>query len=148
MKGASALARSSTDSTSADDKPPEPSSPQVRYLADNYDAVMRDAAAGGGEHLGALARLLGCADDVRLKLFIRAKEHYNRIFGGQDDEVDVEATLAELKDVLAEDPEIAARCSGLALAPHRPTRLKASLHPYWPKRLAGRRPATCHPQPL
>lgn len=147
-----ASSRGSSDSTSDSssdrkDRARDRRSEQLRYLTDNYDAIMRDAAAGGGEHLDALARLLGCSNDVRPRLSARTKAFYQRIFAFDrgDGQVDMKATLRELKRVLAEDPNLVDRCKALP-RPQRSdaaaTTLTASLS--WTPRKA----AMCHPQPL
>lgn len=122
-------------------------SEQLRYLTDNYDAIMRDAAAGGGEHLGALARLLGCSNDVRPRLFARTKAFHHRIFAFDrgDGQVDMAATLDVLRRVLAEDPNLVERCSALP----RPRRSEATAVTLTASvGSTPRRAAMCHPQPL
>jgi Protein of unknown function (DUF3015) len=121
-------------------------SEQLRYLTDNYDAIMRDGAAGGGEHLGALARLLGCTDDVRPRLFHRVMTNHHRIFAFDrgDGQVNMHSTLSMLKRVLAEDPNLADRCNALPRPPRSSAAATLTASVGW----TPRRAMMCHPQPL
>ncbi len=84
---------------------------QQTYLQHNYFNVARDAAVGGGEHLGAFGGLLGCNAAVRPRLFRRVKLNHGRIFihGADADE-----TLATAKRVLGEDELLAKSCRHVA----------------------------------
>lgn len=146
-----ASSRGSSDSTSDSSterkrRVKDRRSEQLRYLTDNYDAIMRDAAAGGGEHLGALARLLGCTNDVRPRLFHRVMTNHHRIFAFDrgDGHVNMAATLDELKRVLAEDPNLVDRCNALPRPPRSSAAATLTASVSW----APRRAMMCHPQPL
>ncbi len=84
---------------------------QQTYLQHNYFNVARDAAVGGGEHLGAFSSLLGCEPAVRQRLYRRAKLNHGRIFlpgAGASD------TLTTAKRVFGEDEQIAKSCRHVA----------------------------------
>lgn len=79
------------------------------FIASTYDSLSREAAAGGGEHVGALASLMGCSAEARP----RFSQVLQRKFGVVFDSpvlMDAEALSKRVGGVIAQDSELSARC--------------------------------------
>ena len=74
-----------------------------RYMGKRLDRVAADMSAGGGEHLGVLADLIGI-EEARHEAFFRlTQQNFSRIVPSV--EVDAEQVLLNLQAVMAEREE-------------------------------------------
>lgn len=86
------IASTASGSTGGDDS----SSLAARaYLESDLAWIKRDAANGQGEHLQALAILVGAADDPNFGSWM--KQHYAQIFSGNSTADDVYAKIMSLR---------------------------------------------------
>jgi len=85
---------------------------QQIYVTVNYDALSGDLARGEGEHVAALAALLGCQPALRGEFGHVAQAHFGALVtGGPEQALDL---LAELKDELRVHPALSQGCTRLA----------------------------------
>lgn len=79
---------------------------QEVFVAANLSSLSKEAAQGGGEHLGAFAEVLGCSDDVGAQALGQlSRDRYVTLFGTQDPNAVLDNYLVEIKgnEVLAKD---------------------------------------------
>ena len=82
---------------------------QEAFVEANFDALQRDIAAGGGEHLAAFGTLLGCSDDIRADLYGSAQAALPVAFPTAD--TNALQALYLLKLQLSNVHEVKASCS-------------------------------------
>ncbi len=75
------------------------------FIDGNKEKLARDMSSGGGETLDSLAKLIGVSEKDKPAFFHATKENFGRIFAAED--VTTEQVLASLKQVLAENNELA-----------------------------------------
>lgn len=80
--------------------------PEV-FVAKNYASLVKDMAAGQGEHFVAFAGLLGCSAEASARLVEYTHQHYSTVVSG--DTVPGQ-TLEAIRAGIADDPELAASC--------------------------------------
>jgi hypothetical protein len=79
-----------------------------RFVAQNFESLAKEMAAGGGESLETLAGLLGCSAEQRVRFASLTRQRYAVLFS--DDQTGPEEMLARLKDELSHDALMATSC--------------------------------------
>jgi len=79
-----------------------------RFVAQNFESLAKEMAAGGGETLDTLAGLLGCSTDQRASFASLTQQRYAALF--PDTLTGPQMMLATLKHELSSDQELAASC--------------------------------------
>ncbi len=82
---------------------------QELFVEANQDQLAREAAAGQGEYLTALASVMGCGEASQSYFAGQAKARYAEIFG--DAEATPVETLDAIKTVIRSDAALAAGCA-------------------------------------
>jgi len=82
---------------------------QELFVEANQDQLAREAAAGEGEYLTALASVMGCSEGARSHFAGQTKIHYGEIFGNA--EATPAETLDAVKSVIRSDETLAAGCT-------------------------------------
>lgn len=85
---------------------------QEVFVAVNLGALNQEMAQGQGQHVTALAALMGCPADLQGKFAQMSQESYGTLFGQTD--VSATAVLASLKDEMGRRPTLAASCTRLS----------------------------------
>ncbi|HEX7928496.1 MAG TPA: DUF3015 domain-containing protein [bacterium] len=85
---------------------------QQQFVAANLDSLSQEMAQGQGEHVTALAGLMGCAAVVQGNFAKLSQEKYSAIFTGAD--AQPLAVLASLKQEIRQEPALAASCSRIS----------------------------------
>jgi len=85
---------------------------QAVYVAYNYEGIVEDLAAGQGEHLSALAGLMGCDRSATDALGTVAQERFEAVVPERGRAPD--ALLAALKREAAAHPRVASGCATLS----------------------------------
>ena len=86
---------------------------QKTYIAHTYHSLMEETARGNGEHLAALARLLGCPIKVHPQFFQVSHHHFDHLFQSPPDKID--HFLRTLKQQISKSPVLKAGCSTVSL---------------------------------
>jgi len=95
-----------TDSVIMNDKA------QEAFVADNLGTLNQEMAQGQGEHVTALASLMGCPTAAYGEFARVSQESYGTVFASAD--VQAGAVLASLEDELGRHPALASSCSRLS----------------------------------
>lgn len=74
------------------------------FVAVNMDSLSRDMAQGSGDHLEALAALMGIQDDDKPAFFSMAQEEYTAL---APTDVSADSLLAGLSSAMSTRPELA-----------------------------------------
>lgn len=85
---------------------------QEAFVADNLGTLNQEMAQGQGEHVMALASLMGCPTAAHSEFARVSQESYGTVFASAD--VQADAVLASLKDELGRHPALASSCSRLS----------------------------------
>ena len=85
---------------------------QEAFVADNLGTLNQEMAQGQGEHVTALASLMGCPTATYGEFARVSQESYGTVFTSAD--VQAGAVLASLKDELGRHPALASSCSRLS----------------------------------
>jgi hypothetical protein len=85
---------------------------QEAFVATNLSALNQEMAQGQGQHVTALASLLGCPAAVRGDFARMSQESYGTVFAQPDAQAG--AVLASLKDELGRRPTLASSCSRIS----------------------------------
>lgn len=83
-------------------------SEQTQFVANNYQNLAKQMAAGEGEALVTLAGMLGCPSDKTGDFAAFTQANYDTIFGTQTEPAQV---LTSLKRDLSADPVLSSTCS-------------------------------------
>jgi hypothetical protein len=84
-------------------------SEQTLFVANNYQSLVKQMAAGEGEDLATLAGLLGCAPDKAVQFGSFTQKNYGSIFASA--EATPSQVLTSLKQNLSGDPTLSTTCS-------------------------------------
>jgi len=84
-------------------------SEQTLFVANNYDSLVKQMAAGEGEDLATLAGLLGCAPDKAGQFGSFTQKNYRSILTSA--EATPSEMLTSLKQNLSGDPMLSTTCS-------------------------------------
>ena len=84
-------------------------SEQSLFVANNYQSLVKQMAAGEGENLNTLATLLGCPADKTAQFGIFTRQNYSSIFANA--KATPSEILVSLKQDLSSDPALSATCS-------------------------------------
>ena len=84
-------------------------SEQTLFVANNYQSLVKQMAAGEGEDLATLAGLLGCAPDKAGQFGSFTQKNYGSIFASA--EATPSQVLTSLKQNLSGDPTLSTTCS-------------------------------------
>ncbi len=84
-------------------------SEQTLFVANNYDSLVKQMAAGKGEDLATLAGLLGCAPDKAGQFGSFTQKNYRSILTSA--EATPSEMLTSLKQNLSGDPMLSTTCS-------------------------------------
>jgi len=82
---------------------------QTTFVENNYGSLVREMAAGEGEHLSTLAGLLGCATDDVEAFGTFTQVNYSTII--QDEDTTATEMLVSLKSGLSRDQRFSTSCS-------------------------------------
>jgi len=85
---------------------------QKLFVAANLDNLSQEMAQGQGEHVTALAGLMGCPSTVQGAFAKMSQEKYGQIFTTAD--AQPLAVLAGLKQEMNREPALAASCSRIS----------------------------------
>ncbi|WP_141736140.1 DUF3015 family protein [Oligoflexus tunisiensis] len=80
---------------------------QEVYMTANLSSLSKEAAQGSGEHLNALAEVLGCQEEDKVRLGELSQNHYSELFANQEPE----AVLQRYLTVVNADPQLAKSCT-------------------------------------
>lgn len=75
------------------------------FVAGNMEDLASDMAAGGGESLASLAKLMGVPENKRPAFYNAAQENFSRIYGAED--VTAGEVVNNLQAVMAAKPQLA-----------------------------------------
>lgn len=95
-----------TDSVIRNDKE------QEAFVAANLGTLNQEMAQGQGQHVTALASLLGCPTAMHADFARMSQDSYATVFAQSD--VQAGAVLASLKDELGRHPALASSCSRIS----------------------------------
>jgi hypothetical protein len=85
---------------------------QEAFVATNLGTLNQEMAQGQGEHVTALASLMGCPTEMSGEFARVSQESYGTVFASAD--VQAGAVLASLKDEMGRHPALASSCSRLS----------------------------------
>ena len=85
---------------------------QEVFVASNLSVLNQEMAQGQGQHVAALASLLGCPTAVQGEFAQMSQESYGSVFPQTD--VGAGAVLASLKDEMGRRPVLASSCSRMS----------------------------------
>jgi hypothetical protein len=85
---------------------------QQQFVAANLDSLSQEMAQGQGDHVTALAGLMGCSSAVQGEFAKLSQEKYGAIFTSADAQPLV--VLASLKQEMTREPALAASCSRIS----------------------------------
>ncbi len=98
----------STDITSSttpgDEPPPSRADEALEFTEANLDRIKTDMASGGGEHLRALATLLGVSVSRQEAFFSLTKDKFTALYSS--DETNAEELIERLMDEISANPEL------------------------------------------
>jgi hypothetical protein len=81
---------------------------QTTFVENNYASLSREMAAGEGEHLSALAGLLGCPTEKVSAFGAFTQVNYSAIIQGED--TSATEMLGALKSGISRDQQLSASC--------------------------------------
>jgi Protein of unknown function (DUF3015) len=85
---------------------------QEAFVATNLSTLNQEMAQGQGEHVMALASLMGCPTAAQSEFARVSQESYGSVFATTDAQPNV--VLATLKEEIGRHPTLAASCSSLS----------------------------------
>ena len=80
---------------------------QLHYIQDQWSVIGEDASRGSGEHLTALAQIIGCNKIDQVDFGIMVHHHYSSLFQKTDPGINF---LLKLEDLLSQNQSIS--CKG------------------------------------
>ena len=80
---------------------------QLHYIQDQWSVIGEDASRGSGEHLTALAQIIGCNKIDQVDFGIMVHHHYSSLFQKTDPSINF---LLKLEDLLSQNQSIS--CNG------------------------------------
>ena len=80
---------------------------QLHYIQDQWSVIGEDASRGSGEHLTALAQIIGCNKIDQVDFGIMVHHHYSSLFQKTDPGINF---LLKLEDLLSQNQSIS--CNG------------------------------------
>ena len=80
---------------------------QLHYIQDQWSVIVEDASRGSGEHLTALAQIIGCNKIDQVDFGIMVHHHYSSLFQKTDPGINF---LLKLEDLLSQNQSIS--CNG------------------------------------
>ena len=87
---------------------------QNSYMANNFESVQQDIAAGQGEKLNNLAFLMGCSSDSMGKFSSVTQANYDQIFNTNEEQAP-EYVLYRIKQAVKSDTDLASSCNYVRL---------------------------------
>lgn len=85
---------------------------QEVFVAANLGALNQELAQGQGQHVTALAALMGCPMSVQSVFASLSQEKYEKLFSSAD--VQATVMLAALKSEMGQQPVLAASCTRIS----------------------------------
>ena len=79
---------------------------QLHYIQDQWSVIGEDASRGSGEHLTALAQIIGCNKIDQVDFGIMVHHHYSVLFQKTDPDINF---LLKLEDLLSQNKSISCR---------------------------------------
>lgn len=89
----------SSESTTADDEESSESAQARRFVDSQFVMIRREAAAGGGEHTAALARLMDITDVAAFNHWLQS--NYEALFSGLSQHAELVSRIADWRKNLA-----------------------------------------------
>ena len=80
---------------------------QLHYIQDQWSVIGEDASRGSGEHLTALAQIIGCNKIEQVDFGIMVHHHYSSLFQKTDPGINF---LLKLEDLLSQNQSMS--CTG------------------------------------
>ena len=80
---------------------------QLHYIQDQWSVIVEDASRGSGEHLTALAQIMGCNKSDQVDFGIMVHNHYSSLFHKTDPDI---RFLLKLEDLLSQNQSMS--CTG------------------------------------
>ena len=80
---------------------------QLHYIQDQWSVIVEDASRGSGEHLTALAQIMGCNKSDQVDFEIMVHHHYSFLFHKTDPGINF---ILKLEDLLSQNQSMA--CTG------------------------------------
>ena len=80
---------------------------QLHYIQDQWSVIVEDASRGSGEHLTALAQIMGCNKSDQVDFEIMVHHHYSFLFHKTDPGINF---ILKLKDLFSQNQSIS--CTG------------------------------------
>ena len=79
---------------------------QLHYIQDQWSVIGEDASRGSGEHLTALAQIIGCNKIDQVDFGIMVHHHYSSLFQKTDPGINF---LLKLEDLLSQNQSISCK---------------------------------------
>jgi len=79
---------------------------QLHYIQDQWSVIGEDASRGSGEHLTALAQIMGCNKNDQYEFGIMVNHHYSFLFYKTDSNINF---LLKLEDLLSQNQSISCK---------------------------------------
>ena len=79
------------------------------FVAQNFESIMKDTAAGEGEHLAALSGLMGCPVGHTATFASVTQKNFDVIYA--EDTADTRVVLSALSKTISKDPILSASCT-------------------------------------
>ena len=79
---------------------------QLHYIQDQWSVIVEDASRGSGEHLTALAEIMGCNKSDQVDFKIMVHHHYSFLFHKADPDINF---LLKLEDLLSQNQSISCK---------------------------------------
>ena len=80
---------------------------QLQYIQDQWSVIVEDASRGSGEHLTALAQIMGCNKSGQVDFEIMVHHHYSFLFHKTDPGINF---ILNLEDLLSQNQSMS--CTG------------------------------------
>lgn len=81
---------------------------QETFVANNFSSLSKEMASGKGEHLAALAELIGCSPEKAPTFASIAQQNYEVIFAS--DQTTPRTMLKTVKERISQNPELSQSC--------------------------------------
>ena len=79
---------------------------QLHYIQDQWSVIVEDASRGSGEHLTALAQIIGCNKIDQVDFGIMVHHHYSSLFQKTDPGINF---LLKLEDLLSQNQSMSCK---------------------------------------
>ena len=80
---------------------------QLHYIQDQWSVIVEDASRGSGEHLTALAQIMGCNKSDQVDFEIMVHDHYSFLFHKTDPGINF---ILKLEDLFSQNQSMS--CTG------------------------------------